>query len=193
MKAIQAAHIEKHNVRSALNEFLLAYHSTPHPATGRTPSSLLYHREIGTKPESLSEDNSDQDVGDHDAEYKQRMKDTADLHRQAADQTSQPGDKVLLCRQAPSKIESPFHNEPCVTVDRHGDQVIIETPDGVQRRRNIAHTKPYVAPAETANNEERTEEEQTQQPEVREVSTPRRSQRVTQIPERFKDYVTSFR
>ena len=36
-------------------------------------------------------------------------------------------------------------------------------------------------------------EDQTQQPEVPEVSTPRRSQRVTQMPEQFKDYVTSFR
>ena len=121
------------------------------------------------------------------------MKDTADLHRQAADQTSQPRDQVLLRRQAPSKIESPFNNEPRVVVDRHGDQVIIETPDGVQRRRNITHTKPYVTPAETAKNKERTEEDQTQQPEVPEDSTLRRSQCVTQIPERFKDYFTSFR
>ena len=103
------------------------------------------------------------------------MKDTADLHRQAADQTSQPGDQVLLRRQVPWKIESPLHNELCVVIDRHGYQVIIETPDGVQRQRNIAHTKPYVTPAETAKNEERTEEDQTQQPEVPEVSTSRRS------------------
>ena len=33
MKAIRAAHIKKRNLRSALNEFLLAYSSTPHPAT----------------------------------------------------------------------------------------------------------------------------------------------------------------
>ena len=125
---------------------------------GSTPSSLLYHlssRDWNETAKSCA-DSSDQDVRDHCAEHKQRMKDTANLHRQGADQTSQPGDQVLLRRQAPSKIESPFH-EPCVIVDRHGDQVIIETPDGVQRRRSIAHTKPYVTPTETAENEERTE------------------------------------
>ena len=201
MKIIRAAVVEKKDLHCALNEFLLAYRTTPHPATERTPAALLFNRELGTKlPVVADTFVPDQVIRDRDAEYKQRMKDTADDHQRAADQDVHPGDKVFLRRSTPpTKGESLFLPEPATIVDRHGDQVVVETSDGVQRRRSIHYTKPFVEPVPA-----RQEAESMSLPEVeQQPPTPtssceegdqpaqpkRMSSRVRQPPVWTKDYV----
>ena len=49
MKAVRAAHAEKRDWRSELNKFLLAYRSTPHTTTGKSPAELLYGRKMSTE------------------------------------------------------------------------------------------------------------------------------------------------
>ena len=162
---------------------------------------LLFNRELGTKlPVVADTFVPDQVIRDRDAEYKQRMKDTADDHQRAADEDVHPGDKVFLCRSTPpTKGESLFLPEPATIVDRHGDQVVVETSDGVQRRQSIHYTKPFVEPVPA-----RQEAESMSLPEVeQQPPTPtssceegdqpaqpkRMSSRVRQPPVWTKDYV----
>ena len=44
LKAMRAFHVEKKDWKTELNKYLLAYRSTPHSVTGKSPSQLLYNR-----------------------------------------------------------------------------------------------------------------------------------------------------
>ena len=95
-------------------------------------------------------DASNQATHDRDAAHKQQQKDAADERHRSKDQGTMPGDVVLLRRSEPgSKVDSPFHPQPQHVVSRNGDQVVVESPDGKLTRRNIAFTKPLIAPLPT--------------------------------------------
>ena len=64
-------------------------------------------------------------------------------------------------------------------VERHGDQVIVETFEGVQHQRNIQFTKPYIKRESARVSEEMSEKEG-------EEGCPKRC---TKRPERFSDFV----
>lgn len=78
LKAMRAAHAEKKNWRTELNKYLLAYRSTTHMTTGRSPAELLFGRSLGTKLPDIGErgdsvDCRDQPARDHDAEKKNNV------------------------------------------------------------------------------------------------------------------------
>ena len=89
--------------------------------------------------------------------------------------------------------------EPATIVDRHGDQVVVETSDGVQRRRSIHYTKPFIEPVPARQEAESMSlPEVEQQPptptssceEGNQPAQPKRmSSRVRQPPVWTKDYV----
>ena len=54
LKAIRATHAEGRNWREELNKFLMAYRSTPHSATGKSPAELLFRRVMKTKMPELT-------------------------------------------------------------------------------------------------------------------------------------------
>ena len=64
-----------------LNKFLLAYRSTPHSTTGKSPAGFLFRRVLNTKMPELSGlddeevDISDQGARDRDTQKKQANKD----------------------------------------------------------------------------------------------------------------------
>ena len=61
LKAMRAAQAEKKNWKSELNKYLLAYRSTPHSITGKSPAELLYGRKLSTKlPELAGFDDYDE-------------------------------------------------------------------------------------------------------------------------------------
>ena len=65
LKAIRAAHAEGKNWREELNKFLLAYRSTPHSTTGKSPAELLFRRVLNTKmPELTGLDDEEADISD---------------------------------------------------------------------------------------------------------------------------------
>ena len=98
---------------------------------------------------------------------------------------------------------------------RHGDQVQLKSPQGVQYKRNIQHVKQFVTPATEPKGQSLAEpaevpceqmcgREPTSSPEmgagagpledqspIQRQLLPRRSGRVTRPPERFSDYVTA--
>ena len=64
-------------------------------------------------------------------------------------------------------------------IDRHGDQVIVETSEGVQRWRNIQFTKPYVECESSRVSEEMSEKQEEE----------RCPNRCAKRPERFGAFV----
>ena len=122
---------------------------------------------------------------------------------------------MLLEKRKENKLSPRFEKEPYQVTARHGDQVQLKSPQGVQYKRNIQHVKQFVTPAteprgpsltETAEVpcEQMCQQEPTSSPEmgasvgpVEDQSPfpkqllPRRSGRVTQPPERFSAYVAT--
>ena len=121
-----------------VNRFLLAYRSTPHSTTGKSPAELLFRRKLKTKmPElvDLEEEEievSDQGVHDRDTQRKQTGKDYADKRFHARDRNVREGDTVLLEKTKENKLSSCYEKEPYELMSRYGDQVILRSPQGVQ-------------------------------------------------------------
>ena len=224
LKAMRAAHAEKKNWRSELNKYLLAYRSTAHNTTGKSPAELLYGRNISTKlPDigelgEVDESASLRQTRDRDAEKKQVAADYAEKRRQASEKELETGDLVLLEKKKENKLSPAYESEPYKITACYGDQIHIESPQGVTYKRNIQLLKKYhstgqgenhtpEAPAEgshedqsvpmdmpsgeTASSEElSSRSSQIPSCDV-ETTAPRRSSRVTKPPERLKDYVVT--
>ena len=79
LKAIRAAHAEGKCWREELNKFLLAYRSTPHSTTGKSPAELLFRRVLNTKmPELTGLDDEEVDISDKGARDRDTQKKQAD-------------------------------------------------------------------------------------------------------------------
>ena len=149
LKAMRAARAEKKNWRTELNKHVLAYRSTAHTTTGKSPAEMLYGRNISTKLPDIGElgevdDNvSLQQTRDRDAEKKQVATDYADNRRQASEKELETGDLVLLEKKMENKLSPAYESEPYKITACYGDQIHIESPQGVTYKRNIQHLKKY--------------------------------------------------
>ena len=63
--------------------------------------------------------------------------------RNAKESDISPGDKVLVKQERQNKLSTPFAPEPHKVVTKTGNSVVIESPDGVQLKRNNTHVKKY--------------------------------------------------
>ena len=195
-KAIRAAHAEGKDWRSELDVFLMAYRSTPHCVTGRSPAELLFNRQIRTKLPELSANNQLQPTGQDaavrrtDAVRKEKGRVDADRIRRAKDSTVKQGDKVLLRQQRQNKPSTPFEQDPYTVVDRKGCSVILEK-DGKQIMRHVSFVKRWVQPepdtvVPIGVAGERLVSHSTAPVETHEQDT--RPQRTRRMPTHFVDY-----
>ena len=53
------------------------------------------------------------------------------------------GDKVLLKQQRLNKWTTPFESQPYELIDKCGNIVFVESPEGTQYKRNTTHVKLY--------------------------------------------------
>ena len=151
LKAIRATHAEGRNWREELNKFLMAYRSTPHSTTGKSPAELLFRRVMKTKMPELTYmeeevEGGDQAVRDRDAQRKQTNKDYADKKLRAKERDVGEGDVVLLEQRRENKLSPAYEKEPYKVLARYGDQVVLQSPQGVQYRRNLQHVKAFNVP-----------------------------------------------
>ena len=54
------------------------------------------------------------------------------------------GDQVLLQQEKVNKFSTNFEREPYQVIDRHGNWVVIQSPEGVQYSRNTSHLHRYL-------------------------------------------------
>ena len=123
---------------------------------------------------------------------------------------------MLLEKRKEKKLSPHYEKESYQVTARHGDQIQLKSPHGVQYKRNIQHVKQFVTPATElirgpsfaepadVHCEQMCGQEPTFSPEmeasagpvedqspIQQQLLPRRSGRVTRPPERFSDYVTT--
>ena len=194
LKRMRIAQAEGKDWKDGVRKYLVAYRSTPHTTTGVRPAELLFGRKMRTKLPELREEVLASEMRDRDSGMKAKAKVYADKKRNAKESDISPGDKVLVKQERQNKLSTPFAPEPDKVVTKTGNGVVIESPDGVQLKRNNTHVKKY---------EERIagQEEKTTQPvdlEPTESATEQetakfplllRPSRVKKLPEKFKDFV----
>lgn len=129
--------------RAELRRYLLTYHSTKHPSTGKSPGELMFGRHIKSKLPTVVNFDEDAFVRDRDAVVKEKGKEYSDKKRNAKEHDLQEGDTVLAKRmRKTNKLESDYSNEEFRVKRKSGTDTLIESMDSGKRyRRSSAHLK----------------------------------------------------
>ena len=171
---MRIANAEKKDWKRELKTYLTAYRSLPHPTAGMSPAELLFGRKIRTKLPELKDVHVEQECHDRDSEQKARYKAYADARRGAKYSNTNIGDEVLVKQGKQNKLTTTFSPVPYRVVDKKGNSLQIESPDGVQYSRNTSHVKKYIT--ESATTEEVIPEKPYPESYPATLSTPIRLQ-----------------
>ena len=192
LKSIRIACAAGKDWKKELNKLLMAYRSTPHTTTGASPSKLLFGREIRTTVPCLEQvAGRNDDVAEKDTLMKRKGKVYADRKRRATDKEIETGDVVLVRNFKPkNKLSSPFEDVLYKVKSKDGNEVKVESEDGVEYRRNSAHVKRYVTEgsAEATTPEKNAIGDKTSGEENQE-QTYSRPRRECRAPKRFDEYL----
>jgi hypothetical protein len=122
-KVLKVAKLEGKNPDIALDEFLAAYHDTPHSATGVAPNILMFGRARTSGLPALKEQESIEFQAQcHEIarkkhkEYNDRMKRQYDQQMKSKECPIRQGDKVLFKRDITRKDVSPWDPDPFTVV-----------------------------------------------------------------------------
>lgn len=144
LKRLQIAHANKSDYQSELQKFILMYNVTPHGTTGKSPSQLLFGRNIRDKIPSITDltnNECDEEARDTDIFNKQKGKDREDRARGSKYSIIKPGDRVIAQNMnIPNKLETRFGNEEYEVIEKKGDEVTI-MKDGKIFKRHTTHVK----------------------------------------------------
>lgn len=186
---------------------MTVYRSIQHATTGKSPAELLFQRKIRGKLPDITAPHSDLEARDKDAEQKGKAKIYADHRRGAKTSDIEDGDQVLMRQDKTDKFTTTVHSTPHKVVRKEGNSVVVQSPTGVKYARNTTSVKKFLS-AETpivdgdmicAQEPSYDKKEKRSSDECREISEtfqgeeqipkPCRPQRLTKLPERFRDYV----
>ena len=144
LQRIKIAQGEGKNWKEELLTYLFAYRTTPHSTLGISPAEALYGRKLRTKlPELRPSVIDDESIRDEDRLKKFKGKEYADDRRRAADTEIHVGDTVLMKQPYNNKFTTRFQTKPYAVKSKTGNCVTIESPEGVQYKRNVTHIKKY--------------------------------------------------
>lgn len=127
-----------------INKFLLAYHSTVHPSTGKTPGELMLRRKLREKiPMMILEQNGDESVKEKAMEAKEKMKEYTDRKRKATPSNIKVGDEVVLLNtNKKHKLDSNFTPEEHEVIEKKGGELVVKSNEsGKIKRRHVSHAK----------------------------------------------------
>uniref|UniRef100_A0A1I8FZ04 Integrase catalytic domain-containing protein n=1 Tax=Macrostomum lignano TaxID=282301 RepID=A0A1I8FZ04_9PLAT len=124
-KMIHTAVAEGRNWREAIEDWLLAFRTTPHRATGRAPAELLMGRTMNDgiptmKPSQLIDVNHEEVQSWH-RNYVQDMKACFDDRKGIKEHGVRVGNKVLRKKQPRNKLQLPFEPHPWTVKQVQGD------------------------------------------------------------------------
>ena len=221
-KTEQIAHLQGKQASKreiAVQDMLIAYRDTPHPATGVTPYEALYGRPIRTRldHEARGEtDQTDEDkrIDQRDKEYKKRM---SQQRRNVKKHQFTLKDYVLLKQKKSNKWTTPFEPAFYVVTKIQGSSITIKRiKDGRELCRDASQLKlanslvetdhdlmlPAVERGEKLQSDQETDDE-IEDGEVEERERPpdidqevenelnNRERRERNLPVRLRDYVLS--
>lgn len=125
-KTIRAAHVNGQSWQKGIQMFLLNYRNSIHSTTGRTPSELLFGRELRTKIPMMAVPQKQHSklVQMTDARAKSRMKEYSDLRRNARKHDLKVGDKVLVKQNKTNKLSTFYNPQPYEVTSVKGTMVM---------------------------------------------------------------------
>ena len=166
--------------RNAVQDMLIAYRSTPHPATGVAPYEALKGTPVRMKLDYIEpkpqRDEKDDIIDRRDAEYKQKMKQQRE-GRKTRENNLLLGDYVLVKQPRKNKWSTPYEPVFYVVCSIRGSQVTARrVTDGRTVCRDASQFKLANAVINTTDEPEKNEEVQTPQAvpdiEIPEKETP---------------------
>ena len=144
LKAFRTINAEKRDWRREIPKFLLAYRSTPHATTGKSPAELLFNRKIRTKlPDIIDLSKDDSAVRLKDQTMKGKGKVYADEKRNAQKSSVEVGDIVLQKQKKSNKLTTNFSSDPYRVIKKEGSKVTLQDTDGVTTQRNSSFVKKF--------------------------------------------------
>ncbi|UYV69099.1 K02A2.6-like, partial [Cordylochernes scorpioides] len=125
---------------------LMAYRSTPHPSTGKTPALLLFSREIRNKLNDINDNDSlmDKEVMEHNQAYKERMKKYADSKNKALPHDFKKGNIVYVANtEIKSKLTPNYDNQRFIILETISPNSfkLVNTETGSFIIRNAKHLR----------------------------------------------------
>ena len=194
LKRIRIAQAESKDWKKEIRTYLFAYRTTPHSVTHVAPAKLMFSRELRTKlpqVENMSKMPYDEELRDKDAMNKCKNKMYIDEKRGAKESDLETGSKVLVKKERQSKMDTPFVPVPYKLVDKHGNSCTVESPEGVQYKRNNTHVKRYQESLDDTHKiEDILPQTMDNEPETEgTLSLPSRPVRERRLPKKFDDFV----
>jgi hypothetical protein len=123
-KVIRTARTQKVDWKQALNDYLMVYRATPHPATDASPASLLFPgRRYKTHLPPTTAKISPAQVDQKFQDSQNRAKTYADARRNAKDTFFSIGDSVLVKQTKKNKFSTPFCPRPLFVSQIKGSMV----------------------------------------------------------------------
>nr|CAH7758770.1 unnamed protein product [Callosobruchus chinensis] len=123
----------------------MMYNATPHGTTGKSPSELLFNRNIRDKIPSISDliqEPGDEEARENDLINKQKGKEREDRARRAETIEIREGDKVLVKNVVvPHKLTTGFDKKKYTVLKRENNEITIRRADGHILKRHISHVK----------------------------------------------------
>ncbi|XP_055604878.1 uncharacterized protein K02A2.6-like [Uranotaenia lowii] len=129
--------------RNELRLYLLTYHSSKHPTTGKSPGEMMFGRPIKSKLPAISNFPEDEEVRERDALIKEKGRDYSGRKRHAKESDIRQGDVVLAKRvRKANKLDTEFSNEEFVVQCKEGTDTLIQSKlTGKKYRRSLTHLK----------------------------------------------------
>ncbi|KAK2187205.1 hypothetical protein NP493_175g02003 [Ridgeia piscesae] len=193
-----------------MRKYLTSYRSIEHPTTGKSPAELLFGRKMRGKLPDMTINQV--------PEQKGKAKMYADARRGAQYSNVNVGDNVLVRQDKINKLTTTFGATPFTVVNKTGNSLVFESPEGVQYSRNTTHVRKYLSGMDAAPREEsdsrdvaKTTRDSSTSREVEVVETPAnvdppnaatptrlsprvepretRPRRATRMPKKYEDVV----
>ena len=164
LKRIRISHAEGSDWEEEMDRYLMMYRSILHSTTGKSPSELMFGRNIRDKLPSWEKRFEDEEMRDRDREQKDKGKERADRKRRAKMSEVRTGDTVLMKRtKKTNKLDMNFEPEKFKVLSRSDGDTTLRGESGRMFRRNVADLK--VVPLDSERNVEESNSEREDEDE----------------------------
>lgn len=194
LKRLRISYNLGRDMEQDLLEYLMMYNSVPHTVTGKTPTQLLYGRNIRTKIPEFRDiermyDTPNEEYHDKDTASKYFSKEREDMVRGAKPSSLQVGDTVRMKNlQRQNKLDSLFSKEKFVVTNKVGSRTTVRSETtNREYDRNSSHL--LKIPASTPSNENPSNPRETSIPEA--VASPDETFVIPQSPNNTKHFFQS--
>ncbi|CAG2239918.1 unnamed protein product [Mytilus edulis] len=145
-KTEQIAHMKGNHSNDAIQDMLMGYRSTPHPATGFTPYAALMNRDVRTKLDYVRKknetENMNKEITERDKEYKQQFLNKHSQKKKYREHSFKISDRVSFKQEKRNKWSTAYELEPYIIYKISGSSIGAQRKsDGRKVFRDSSHFK----------------------------------------------------